>query len=234
MIAKIAPALAAIMALNAVSGKLIPQRYPEGLPRAFQAESGTVGGTRDLVLTSVGLRSLAANLAMVDLLIYYGSHGAESEDWHFKSGFDQETGMYQDLFPLARRILGINPFFRYAILYASTALAFNEARDGQSVSLLKEALAQDLKYWPYTLNLSAIAYKKTKNYPELVRLLEEVYVYPECPTMLKNILGNIYLKTGKVNQALAIFDWMAQSAPEDDYRMIAQEKVERLRRKVTR
>ena len=221
-------ATGAILALNVLTVRVIFERYAEELPRAFRASSGSLGGTRDLVLVALGLRGVAADMAMVDLLIYYGSHDEAADNWRAISGWDKDTGVYRDLLPLARRILGINPFFRYAILYASTALAFNESRDEEAVRLLKEALVQDPRYWAYSLNLSAIAYKKTKNYPELLKLLEQVYAYPECPTMLKNILGNIYLKTGQIGKAIAIFEWIAQYAPEEDYRQNMKEKLERI------
>ena len=171
----LALATGAILALNVLTVRVIFERYAEELPRAFRASSGSLGGTRDLVLVALGLRGVAADMAMVDLLIYYGSHDEAADNWRAISGWDKDTGVYRDLLPLARRILGINPFFRYAILYASTALAFNESRDEEAVRLLKEALVQDPRYWAYSLNISAIAFATGKRSDSFVSSMKVVF-----------------------------------------------------------
>ncbi|MBI4063700.1 MAG: hypothetical protein HY401_05290 [Elusimicrobia bacterium] len=211
--------------INGWFAAFAPADSPEELPQAFAASRGAVGGTRDLVLVGLGLRRLACDMAMLDLLIYYGTQEESQEDWHQAAGRGRATRFYPDLLPLTRRIIGLDPYFRYAVLYGAGALAFNENRYGEAVFLLQEALKRDPGYWPYSLNLSAIAYKNRKNFPELIYFLEKVYPLPECPTMLKNILANIYLRAGQKEKARSIFHWMAQSAPESEYREHAKGKL---------
>ncbi|MBI2070733.1 MAG: hypothetical protein HYT79_09035 [Elusimicrobia bacterium] len=231
MRAALAAVIAFIFGLNGLIAHWHPERFPEELPRAFEATRGFVGGTRDLVLVGFGLRRLAADLAMLDLLIYYGSPDETAGDWDHASGFGRDTNMYRDLLPMTKRMIGLDPFFRHGVLYGAGALAFNEGRFQQAVEILKSALKRDPDYWPYSLNLSAIAYKKTRDFPEIIRFLETVYPLPECPTMLKNILANTYIKTGQINKAAAIFEWMASDAPEADYRELARSRLEMMRRR---
>lgn len=221
--------LAALLLMNGAIVTYKEDRYFENLPKAFAAGSGQIGGTRDLVLAGLGLRALAASLAFLDMLAYYGSNPAGHEHadaWEAVSGFGSDTGFYLDIFVLGRRIIGLDPFFRYAVLYAANALAFNEGRNDQAVALIREAMIKDPRYWPYSLNLSAIAYKKTGDFAKLVELLESIAGYPECPDMLKNILGNIYIKMQRYPQAVKIFVDMAQKSTDKEYRRLAQEKLE--------
>ncbi|MBI4667722.1 MAG: tetratricopeptide repeat protein [Elusimicrobia bacterium] len=228
-------AVVLILLVNAWAGHLKPERFPEELPKAFAATRGYVGGSRDLVLVGLGLRRMAADFAMMDMLIYYGTYEETPEQGHDISdagwvrGRDPDSLMYQDILPLTKRVIGLDPFFRYAVLYGAGVLAFNEGRYAQAVELLNEALKRDPQYWPYNLNLSAIAYKKAGDFPKVVSFLEQIYPLPECPTMLKNILANIYLKIGRKAKAVEIFKWMAQSAPEAEYREIAKERLKKLR-----
>ncbi|MEK6542907.1 MAG: hypothetical protein AABZ44_00500 [Elusimicrobiota bacterium] len=223
--------LAALVTINTLIASFHQDRYLEDLPQIFEVSSGQTGGTRDLVLTSLGMRALASDLAFLDVLVYYGSrpNEADAHEWEHASGWGSDTRMYVDLYALGRRIVGLDPFFRSAILYAANSLAFNEGRNAQAISLLKEAMVKDGGYWPYALNLSAIAYKDTGEFARLIEPIEEMRSYPECPDMLKNILGNIYIKTGRFAEALGVFSEIAASGKDEEYRKLAQEKVGYLR-----
>ncbi|MBI4369845.1 MAG: hypothetical protein HY547_06420 [Elusimicrobia bacterium] len=239
--------IVAIVATNYLVALYFPERYPEKLPQAFATSRGSAGGTRDLILVGLGLRRLASDIAMIDLLVYYGTHEHAGHETGGRFAGDPSLtgrappgvlrrraagseilGSYIDLLPLARRILGLDPYFRYATLYAAGALAFNEDRTRQAVDLLNEARLRDQKYWPYTLTLSSIAYKKINDFPELVRSLEPLIELPECPSMLKNISANIYWKIGRREDALRIYRGLRDFAPEDDYRSNARYKLELL------
>src|SRR3989338_6550256 len=182
-----------VMLLNGWAGRIRQDSFFEELPKTFASsqKGAAIGGTRDLALVAAGMRKLASDFAMIDTLIYYGTHETE----------EHGSQHYLDLYPLSKRVLALDPFFRYSVLYASGALAFNESREREAVDLLQEALKKDSGYWSYSLLLSSIVYKKASDYVRVVESLEPVAGSPNAPTMLKNILVNFYLRVGQKEKA---------------------------------
>ncbi|MFC1521946.1 tetratricopeptide repeat protein [Elusimicrobiota bacterium] len=216
------------------------QRIPPFIE--LTGESIKITHTIDIALVSSGLRLLMADIGMIRMLIYYGTHlrhqhsdhnrnghqDEEHEDWHKISGL-KPTGMYTDLLSLTKHTLSLDPFFRHAILYGTGSLAFNEKREYEATAIIKEAMEIDKTCWSYPMMLSAITYKQMGDHLHLLESLEKVRKRPECPSMLKNILANIYLKLHKYNEAIGIYEELLSTAEEQEYRDLAERKLAELK-----
>ena len=186
--------------------------------------------SRDLSFLSLGMRRLAADVAFIELLQYYGTpehpEGAD-ERTHALHGRDYGGGYYPQVYSRTLRILDLDPHFRYAALYSAGALAFNLNRPAEAVRLLEYALKLDPKQWKYQIYLAALAYQKTENFPSLVQELEAAAQDPECPALFKNILAGLYVKMGRLSDAVRIYQDLIGSR-DPDYRVHAERQIGKL------
>lgn len=142
-------------------------RYPLG--PAGIAASGDHAGL-DMAGVIAGARRVAADVAWVQLLQYYGTAEAPVDkdeefesSWELvrffaglpppKAGHDEENchdprhhhnydgGVYPDFLSYASRVTALDPFFAYANLYGAGALAWNLNRPDEAVKLLENAIA---------------------------------------------------------------------------------------------
>jgi len=188
----------------------------------------------------IGARRLAADVAYVQFLQYYGgSEHAEEEDEehaghdHGPDGVhhdgpppamgmedyfkrqrehDMSRGVYPRLLELSTRVLRLDPYFNGVILEAAGALAFNQKRIDESLGLLREAIVRDPSFFRYHLYVSAILYKQKGNDPGMIALLMEAIKYPDCPPMLEMILGNLLKQVGRPLDAARVFLHTFQTA----------------------
>lgn len=168
--------------------------------------------TQEVLLSLGGWRELAGDFVVIELMLAYAEHEHEHA---------QEADA---IYIISKRLMALDPLFRYGIEFAVAALAFSLNQDERAVELLNSAIQADGQYWPYSLYLASIAYKKANNYSKALDELEKIRRFAQCPTMLKNIMANIYIKLGKTAEAIFLYQEML-SAPESDYRDLAQKKL---------
>lgn len=125
-----------------------------------------------------GARRLAADIAWIQLLQYYGSPEKQlDQDTQFKLSWDMtrylfgiglekevchkegcheaghyhqsiEGGVYPDFLAHCYRVVGLDPFFSYAYLYGGGALAWNLDRPEEALALLRHGLDVMERYQP--------------------------------------------------------------------------------------
>ncbi len=189
----------------------------------------------------LGLRRLSADLAWIDVLQYYGSHEEETEhkdeDEHEGEHVHEpgrecphclKWGEYKELLSRCQAIIRLDPYFHYAYLYGSGALAFNHNRFDEAVELLDEGVQNNPQYWRFRLYLAAIAYIRKAEYDKIIPLLEQVAFDLEAPTMIRNILAQIYEKKGEYYKAKLLWEYILNTAAEDVYIKRAKEHLEKI------
>lgn len=209
-------------------------RLESGLPGLEVVRLEASHAMEDLAFLGLGMRRQAADLHFIRLLQYYGSP-EEAEEGHadlehhgHPHGGDYGGGVYAEIYPRALRFLELDPYFRYGALYAAGALAFNLNRPEQAVELLRQALARDPRAWRYHLYIAAIAYRKEQEFGKLVAVLEPALGDPDCPAMLKVILGGIYVKLGNREKAVALYRDIGENSRDPEYRTLARQRLEKL------
>ncbi|OGS17648.1 MAG: hypothetical protein A2219_00995 [Elusimicrobia bacterium RIFOXYA2_FULL_50_26] len=138
------------------------------------------------------------------------------------------------------RIVSLDPFFNYVYLYGAGALAWNLERTDEAVELLKKGISEldayhanfgndvNEPYWRINLYLSAILYRKSGEFLKMTEVLEKAVRLPECPTIVKSILANIYQKDGKLAQSLQLWIDIYESK-DTSYHSHAAAKITELR-----
>jgi tetratricopeptide (TPR) repeat protein len=199
---------------------------------SFERPLASDGGFRDLAGPLFGLRRLTADLAWISILQYYGAHErSEQEDGHAHHDFG--GGEYPALQKMTLRVLRLDPSMHYAALYGAGALAFNLNRPDQALEILQEAVASDPTYWKYRLYVGAIVYKQKGKFDDMIGLLEDAARFPDCPTMVKSILANIYEERGQNAKAIAVWLGVLDDPKADDwYRFQAERQIADLRKKI--
>ncbi len=183
--------------------------------------------TQNIFLASLGMRRLAADLAFIRLLMYYGTPES-GEDGH---GHSHETpfgaGHYPELLERSLRILDLDPYFSYAALYGAGALAFNLGRPQEAVRVLQYASARNPKEWKYRAYLAAIGFQHKGDALSILRELSPVVDDPDCPTMIKNLVAFLNLRAGRRGEARRIYRSMLESR-DPAYQEVARRALEKL------
>jgi len=199
----------------------------------LSASKKTSYGLLDLSGIILGMRRMAADIAWIQLMQYYGTPETDESgkeiDFH---GEDYGGGKYYEVLSLTQRVIRLDPYFHYAYLYSAGALAWNLNRPEEAISLLKEGISNDPKYWRFRLYLGAIIYLQLKKFDKMVILLEEAVKYPDCPSLVKVILANIYEEEGRYLDCLKIWFQVLESKDEF-YRLRAKKKTLELRTRIS-
>jgi len=200
----------------------------------YQRPLGSQAGYRDLSGLLLGMRRFTADIAWISVLQYYGGrdnaeddHGEESH--HHGSGRER----YPALKKMVQRTVRLDPSFHFAALMGSGALAFTLDRPQEGLELLEEAIRRNPTFWRYRLYAGAILYKQKGRFKEMTVLLEDAISFPDCPTLIKSILANIYKERGQFTKALEIWLEVYENDKTDNWYMEKAEKqIDILRRKI--
>lgn len=195
---------------------------------SYEKPLASEGGFRDLAGLLFGMRRLTADLACISILQYYGAHEAQGGE---EESHDFAGGRYPALKKMVLRAIRLDPSLHYATLYGAGALAFNLDRPDEALEILEEGIRENPTYWRYRLYVGAIVYKRKGQFDHMTALLEDAILYPDCPTMIKSILGNIYNARKDYAKALRVWIDILESENSDAwYRAQAERHVEDLRK----
>ena len=178
---------------------------------------------QDLAALLVGSHRVAADLAYVQILQYYGKTQHEEEFERYNM-----PGNYPLLKEYTQRFMRLDPYFNGGILEFAGALGFMEKESDQALDVLKEAIALDPSYFRYGLYIAAILYKNQGNDAELIRTLQKAVEAKDCPPLLQGVLGNLLKKNGRYEEAALVYLHTVQTATAASDRKIANERLQRL------
>lgn len=191
--------------------------------------------TTDVSALFLGAHRLAADIAYVQFLQYYGvrehagadehGHDHHEGDGHDHGHADFDIGVYPLLKEFGRRIMRLDPYFNAAVLDVAGSLAFNQKRIDEALDVLKEAVTLDPAFYRYRLYVAAILYRHEGQDNKLIDALAEAVRYPDAPFMLKNILVNLYKKQGRFMEAARLYLEMIETAPTELDRESTQQKL---------
>lgn len=173
-----------------------------------------------------GIRRIASDIIFIHILQYYGRPEQDIDHWTQHQG----GGRYYDLYDLSLTAVRLDPYFYHAYLFSSASLAWNLKRINQAVSLLQEGIKNDPYFWQFHLYLAAIIYKERGEFLKFVEILEKAVKYPQCPNLVKSILGNIYVLTKDYKKALQLWQEILESG-DLRYKEIAEEKIKLFKQK---
>lgn len=180
--------------------------------------------TTDLSLLLLGAHRLAADVAYIQFLQYYGvDEHSEEEKSH-----PIEEGAYPRLLEFGRRIMLLDPYFNSGVLEVGGSLAFNQRRSAEALDLLSAAAMLDPGFYRYRLYMAAILYRNDGLDDRLISTLAEAVKYNDCPFMFKNILANLYKKRGRYQEAYLLRLEMLKTAPSVSDKDTAERKLAEL------
>ncbi len=154
---------------------------------------------QDAALVSCGLRTVAADLAWMQLLQYSAGGLPDMPD--------RPGRPYDHVKDLALRVSRLDPSFHRSYLFAAGILAWfkNVDRPDEAVEVLQEGLRRDPGQKSYAMYIAAIAYKKKGDVSKMTAILEATLDDPHTPVEIKTILANLYKSRGDFEAALRVW-----------------------------
>jgi tetratricopeptide (TPR) repeat protein len=174
---------------------------PDPFPPLSTSLSTGVSRLHDFVGLAVGARRLAADIAWIQTLQYYGTVESDQTEFEFENGI----GNYPHFLSFCQRVARIDPYFIYVYYYGAAALGWNLNRLSEAEELLRAGIRANPKEWRLQQYLAAMAYQKSHDQLKLAQFLEAFVIEPDCPNLLRNLLANIYKKQKRYADALRIW-----------------------------
>jgi tetratricopeptide (TPR) repeat protein len=174
----------------------------------------------DVVGSLLGMRRLAANLAWIQTLQYYGTPEEGQSEFDFHNG----VGNYPRFLALAQRVADLDPTFTYVYYYGGAVLGWNLNRLEEAETLIKAGIVRNPSEWRLPQYLAGLAYQKNHDIAGLTAFLETLIQDPECPLMMKALLANIYKKQGLFDKALQLWE-VIYAAGDPHYQQRALEQT---------
>lgn len=218
-VAKKASLLAAFVALFALSRFEIESRYKLPFPHFDELLTKT-SGLQDAAFITFGFRSLAADVAWVQLLQTMGNYDPAKQNDHS--------------FPFLKigtlRVTRIDPYFKRAYLFGAATLAWLQStnRPDEAMEVLAEGVRYNPTYWPLRTYAAGIGYMKTNQMGAMVRMLEDAVRDPDCPTVVKSVLANSYKAQKRYLEAIGVWEDVLSSEKGREYHGRAREEIPRI------
>ncbi|MFA5975999.1 MAG: hypothetical protein WC859_07520 [Elusimicrobiota bacterium] len=198
-------------------------RFQDPFPPLSVSLSTQVSSLHDFTGIAAGLRRLAADIAWIQTLQYYGT--AEEGQSDFES--DNGMGDYPLLLSYCQRVTRIDPFFSYAYYYGAGSLGWNLNRWDEAEILLRQGIQNNPHDARLKEYLGSIAYEHNHDVSKLAEFLESFIYDPECPNLLRSILANIYKKQKLFGKALRVWV-MVYDTGDPTYRTAAETHIREL------
>ena len=204
-----AAAAAAAAALNLGFQGIPSPAFP---PAAAVSLAGE-GVVASVSLWSLGMRRLAADLGFIRLLVYYGTSeaGREEEVERSEHGGAFGADLYLEMLPRVRRILAIDPYWSYPVMYGVSALAFNLQRPQEALDLLAEALSFRPRDKQFLATVAAVGFHKQGDLKKALDELMPAVDDPDSPTMLKNMAAYMNERAGRRDVAVRLYREILES-----------------------
>lgn len=187
--------------LTAFFGAQLAVRFRDPFPPLAVSLSTEVTSIRDFTGIAAGFRRLAADLAWIQTLQYYGTQEEGQSEFDFHNGI----GRYPLLLAYCQRVARIDPYFTYAYYYGGGALGWNLGRWAEAEALLRQGIENNPKNFRLQQYLAAMAYKHDQDVDKLMQFLESFVNDPDCPNLLRSLLANLYKKQKLYAKALGIW-----------------------------
>jgi len=180
---------------------LAANHYTEPFPPLAVSLSSPVARLSDFACIAMGFRKLAADIAWIQTLIYYGTEerAANSEE------IEQGGGSYPLFLAYCQRVARIDPYFEYVYYYGGGVLGWNLNRPEEAEELLKEGIKANPKEWRFQQFLAGLAFQKNHNINVLTQFLEGFVEQSDCPNLLRALLANIYKKQKRYSEAIRVW-----------------------------
>jgi tetratricopeptide (TPR) repeat protein len=182
-----------------------------------------------------GMRSVAADIAWIKTLQYYGgategetkeehehhmeeeAHGGQHN--HEQQIHDGDNSAYRKLYSLCARAVWLDPYFIHVYNVGSAAIGFVQERYDEAAVLLKEGVVwnydpDSVKYWRMNYALAALGYNKVKDYKKAIAILEKMIDPEDSPLILLRVLANTYEKNGDYRKAIKMWRFIGYKFPD--------------------
>ena len=158
---------------------------------AGQLDPKIVSSLRAIAFLS-GYKVFVGHAFWIKVLQYYGD-GANSAD------------NFAKLYDYCRLESDLNPQFLPVYTYGASVLAYQVDRMDEAVKLLHKGILANPRVDNLKLMLAAMTYHNSGSYEREIPFLELQIAQGNAPTMMVNILANVYEKAGRVDDAINLW-----------------------------
>lgn len=169
----------------------------------------------ELFSVSFGFRALAADMAYIQFLQYYGDK-------------ENAAARYKDLYQYLENITDIDPNFTFAYTYGAAILAFNLTRYDEAIRFISKGLRYNPAFWELRFYMGAIIYKQKGETLKYVGLLEDAIKFKDHPAILERMLGNIYEITKTPDRAALYWAGLYKTTKDKQSRNFAFNRIQEI------
>jgi len=159
-----------------------------------------------------GYKVLIGHAFWIEVIQYYA-------DW------DNAVDHFSKLYDYCRLASDLNPEFIPVYTYGAAALAYQLHRLDEAVKLLQKGILANPKENRLKLMLAAIEYHYQADYKTEIPFLEYQISQGNAPTMLINILANTYMKVGRDQDAIRLWQHILATTNSDSQKYEAAQKL---------
>jgi pentatricopeptide repeat protein len=215
---KAAPLLVVIFfILQAVlSTRLAAWLHPEPFAaiKVEKMDQGVASSLRAAALLS-GHRVLVGNAFWITVIQYYGDT-------------DNSVTRYAKLYDYCSLASDLNPQYIEIYTFGAAALAFHLKRIDEAARLLEKGIRANPQDRRLRLMLAAIGFAHTEQYELIVPILEMEIMRGGAPTAMINILANIYMKVGRYQEAIRLWQRILRDSEAAEQKIEAAQKLQEL------
>ncbi len=168
-------------------------------------------------LTSVGFDAVAADLAFLQSIQYYGRHRRDDRRYPFAPHlFDMVTEL--------------DPRFVTPYVFGALVMAEDMGRLDLAVELLERGMAERPDRWELPFEAGFLIYVRDKDDPRAAEFLTRAAGHAGVPSYVKRFAADAQRRGGSRTEALRLWREIAETAEEPGLREMARRLVDELER----
>lgn len=162
-----------------------------------------------------GMRKVMADKRWFDVLQYTADYNYMSDDC-------------RRMIELTESGTDFDPHFIDFYSFGGAMLMWNCRQPDNAARVLRKGIRNNPEYHRFKLYLAAFAYRQHRELAAETQVLEQLAFVPGAPPMLRRILANLYVKTGKIALARAVGRMVLEISTDVSERRWAASLLERL------
>lgn len=166
---------------------------------------------------ALGERATLADLTWLRAIQYYGEHRAT----------DNQFGQMAHVFDI---ITTLDPQHRNAYVFGGTSLAQEGRQFDAGVALLERGRAEDPTTWVYPFEIGFLYFVERRDVEQAALWFEEAVRKKDCPDYVRHFAAYTSGQAGYVEQAVTLWESVAEETPNRLLRAKAVAEARRLAR----
>lgn len=164
----------------------------------------------------LGYDQVAADLLWMKTISYFGGHFMSDKQ-------------YPWLAHMLNLIIDLDPRFDFPYYFGGIVLSLEASQIEEANKILERGIEAYPDRWQYPFYIGFNYYYHKKDVQRGLPYLEKASSLPGSPDFLKRLVGRLYEKSGKQEEALHFYEEVYQNTADEMIRQKIKEKIDRIK-----